>query len=154
MDAMPEGGTLIFRIGQEDSMIRVELSDTGTGIPLEIREKILQPFFTYGKKHGTGLGLAIARTIVEDHGASRSSRKPGREPPCGSFFRSGRQLERKASQSQTATDQRRLPVLGLGREILIFFLPVRIFPGAEGNRPESLAALKNGSGTWRNWQTR
>lgn len=68
MDAMPDGGTFTFRLGREDSMLCVELSDTGTGIPPEIREKVLQPFFTFGKKHGTGLGLAIARKIVEDHG--------------------------------------------------------------------------------------
>jgi signal transduction histidine kinase len=68
MDAMPEGGTFTFRLGREDETLCIELADTGTGISPEIREKVLQPFFTFGKKHGTGLGLAIARKIVEDHG--------------------------------------------------------------------------------------
>jgi signal transduction histidine kinase/CRP-like cAMP-binding protein len=68
MDAMPDGGTFTFRLGSIDGTLRIELADSGTGIPPEIKDKVLQPFFTYGKKHGTGLGLAIARKIVEDHG--------------------------------------------------------------------------------------
>jgi signal transduction histidine kinase len=68
MDAMPEGGTLTFRLGREDSVLRIEFADTGTGIPQEIMDKVMQPFFTFGKKHGTGLGMAITRKIVEDHG--------------------------------------------------------------------------------------
>jgi signal transduction histidine kinase len=68
MDAMAGGGTLIFRLGLLDDMLQVEFVDSGTGIPAEIQDKVMQPFFTFGKKHGTGLGMAIARKIVEDHG--------------------------------------------------------------------------------------
>ena len=68
MDAMADGGTLIFRLRNIEEMLQVEFVDTGTGIPAEIKDKVMQPFFTFGKKHGTGLGMAIARKIVEDHG--------------------------------------------------------------------------------------
>lgn len=48
--------------------IRIIITDSGNGIPLDIREKIMQPFFTtkeVGK--GTGLGLSISRGIIESH---------------------------------------------------------------------------------------
>lgn len=52
----------------KDGMISIRVTDSGTGIPYEIAEKMMQPFFTtkeVGK--GTGLGLSISRGIVEDH---------------------------------------------------------------------------------------
>ena len=67
----------------------IEITDTGTGIPIEIHERIFQPFFTtraVGK--GTGLGLAISRAIVSAMGArSRSGRRPAAARRFGSSFR-------------------------------------------------------------------
>jgi len=47
--------------------VRISVSDTGPGIPLDDMKKIPTPFFST-KANGMGLGLAISRTIVEDHG--------------------------------------------------------------------------------------
>ena len=66
-DAMKDGGTLTIRTEKRDGTLAIEFADTGCGIPDEIRSKILEPFFTYGKRHGTGLGLAIVKKIVDDH---------------------------------------------------------------------------------------
>ena len=66
-DAMKDGGTLTIRTEKLGGMLSIEFTDTGTGIPDEIRSKILEPFFTFGKRHGTGLGLAIVKKIVDDH---------------------------------------------------------------------------------------
>jgi len=43
------------------------ISDTGPGIPADIRERIFEPFVTKGKEGGTGLGLASTKRIVEAH---------------------------------------------------------------------------------------
>jgi signal transduction histidine kinase len=60
------GGTLTVRTSREsDKMVRVEICDTGPGIPDDVREHIFEPFFTtkpFGE--GTGLGLDLAWNIV------------------------------------------------------------------------------------------
>ena len=66
-DAMKDGGTLTIKTEKRDGTLAIDFTDTGCGIPDEIRSKILEPFFTYGKRHGTGLGLAIVKKIVDDH---------------------------------------------------------------------------------------
>lgn len=51
------------------SSIQIQITDSGTGIPPQIVDKLMQPFFTtkeVGK--GTGLGLSISKGIAEDHG--------------------------------------------------------------------------------------
>ena len=67
-DAMPQGGELLIKSKFEpvpDAVV-IRISDTGTGISDEIRDRLFEPFFTT-KKTGTGLGLAIAYGIVERH---------------------------------------------------------------------------------------
>jgi signal transduction histidine kinase len=49
------------------SQVRIEVEDTGMGIPEKYLGKVFDPYFTYGKADGTGLGLALAKKIVEDH---------------------------------------------------------------------------------------
>jgi signal transduction histidine kinase len=70
-DAMSEGGTLSVRTSLEDddSVIKVEIADTGRGIDAEHVESIFEPFFTT-KHGGTGLGLATSRQLIQQHGGS------------------------------------------------------------------------------------
>lgn len=49
----------------------IRITDSGQGIPEELRERIMQPFFTTKEMHqGTGLGLSISKAIAEEHGGS------------------------------------------------------------------------------------
>jgi signal transduction histidine kinase len=57
---------VVVRVGGDDDIARVTVSNYGSGIPLELQEHIFEPFFTT-KARGTGLGLAIARQLVEAH---------------------------------------------------------------------------------------
>ena len=65
-EAMGGAGTIRVSIVASDSTCRVSISDSGPGIPAELRERIFEPFFTT-KHRGTGLGLAIVRRQVELH---------------------------------------------------------------------------------------
>lgn len=90
VQAMPEGGTLtitsrtrnltspklLSRLGENSAMaatpdgrrevVEVDVSDTGMGMPPDIKKQIFDPFFTT-KARGTGLGLAIVHNIIESH---------------------------------------------------------------------------------------
>jgi signal transduction histidine kinase len=66
-DAMPEGGKFIVKTWREDDFFFMQFTDTGKGMPEEVKKKLFEPFVTYGKKHGTGLGMAITKKIVNEH---------------------------------------------------------------------------------------
>lgn len=68
LQAMPPGGVLTVRTGPAPGgNLRVEVADTGAGIPTDELAKIFDPYFTT-KPAGTGLGLAVVHKIVEGHG--------------------------------------------------------------------------------------
>ena len=58
-----------LQIFRQEDMIRIQVTDSGSGIPMIIQEKLMTPFFTtkdVGK--GTGLGLSISKGLIESHG--------------------------------------------------------------------------------------
>ncbi|MCR8642559.1 ATP-binding protein [Paenibacillus sp. N1-5-1-14] len=69
IEAMVEGGTLSIteRVDVQERNVRVEIHDTGPGIPLYVIDKIFDPFFTT-KEEGTGLGLSVCQRIIHDLG--------------------------------------------------------------------------------------
>jgi two-component system NtrC family sensor kinase len=66
-DAMPEGGKLVIETKLENGNVIIKFSDTGVGIPDDIKDKIFEPFFTTKGSKGTGLGLSISRWIIRKH---------------------------------------------------------------------------------------
>ena len=67
-DAMPGGGTFTVATRQNEEQVELRFSDTGPGVPEELRDRVFEPFLTHGKREGAGLGLSIASRIVEEHG--------------------------------------------------------------------------------------
>ncbi len=98
-DAMPQGGKLTLRVrnfvadalfasrnpeAKPAAYVLFEVTDTGHGIPSEIRDRIFEPFFTtkeLGK--GTGLGLSTTLSIIKSHGGFITVES---EPEKGSSF--------------------------------------------------------------------
>lgn len=66
LQAMPEGGRLEIRASARGRFVDVEFTDTGGGIPDDVRNKIFDPLFTT-KAKGVGLGLSVCKTIIERH---------------------------------------------------------------------------------------
>jgi two-component system NtrC family sensor kinase len=69
IDAMKDGGQLRVKTEQDNSTVRVLVSDTGIGMSPQYLKHLFRPFFStkeFGK--GTGLGLAICKEIVKSHG--------------------------------------------------------------------------------------
>lgn len=81
IDAMNEKGILEINTSHFKDSIKVEISDTGAGIPDDLQSRIFEPFFTTkGVGKGTGLGLDVVRRIVENrhHGAISLKSQPGK----------------------------------------------------------------------------
>ena len=69
--AMKDGGELTIKAYEEGGSVKVEIADTGSGIPEEDIDKIFDPFFTTKEPgKGTGLGLAVSQTIIKNNGGA------------------------------------------------------------------------------------
>jgi signal transduction histidine kinase len=78
MQAMPEGGELRFESSIAEDLAEIRISDTGAGIPPQLREKIFNLYFTT-KKEGSGIGLAMTFRIVQLHdGTIDFTSEPGK----------------------------------------------------------------------------
>ena len=53
----------------ENGLILVKISDSGPGVPLNLRDKVFDPFYTT-KTESTGIGLSLCHRIIADHGGS------------------------------------------------------------------------------------
>lgn len=67
IEAMDQGGTMRLHAYTANNWIQIDVSDTGTGIPYYLMDKIFDAFFTT-KENKTGLGLSICQRILADHG--------------------------------------------------------------------------------------
>jgi two-component system, NtrC family, sensor kinase len=68
IQAMSAGGTLTLRTLEENGQVRLDIQDTGCGIPAENMSKLFTPFFTTKKEvKGVGLGLAVSYGIIQRH---------------------------------------------------------------------------------------
>lgn len=67
VDAMPEGGAVTIRTSEEDDCVQIAITDTGTGMEEETRQKVFEPFFTSKDRRGAGLGLSVCWGILQRH---------------------------------------------------------------------------------------
>ncbi|WP_161993826.1 PAS domain-containing sensor histidine kinase [Muricoccus nepalensis] len=135
-DAMPGGGVLTFAAGTDiverdgsgtaggrpvpatllaGCYVRLSVSDTGTGLPLDVLARATEPFFTTkGEGKGTGLGLAMARGFAEQSGgALHIESVPGRGTTVSLWFPCAGQagaspLENTDDAAVEAVQQRRV----------------------------------------------
>lgn len=73
VEAMPDGGTLTIKTGYEEhrDQVRIDVIDTGVGIPQEVISQIFEPFYTTKERDkGVGLGLSVVYGIIKEHRGS------------------------------------------------------------------------------------
>ncbi len=91
-DAMLNGGTLRLRVRpvtdwrHHEPGVRVTISDTGHGMPPDVRRRIYEPFYTTKGETGTGLGLWVSAGIVEKHRGSMHVRSRTELARSGTTF--------------------------------------------------------------------
>ena len=75
------GGRVAVEVVREGQRARLEVRDTGPGIPKADRERIFEMFYTT-RPQGTGLGLFLARTAVEQNGGTLAAVEPAGPGAC------------------------------------------------------------------------
>jgi len=60
--------TVVLTLLENENAVRIEISDSGPGVPEAIRQKIFLPFVSEGRESGVGLGLTLAQQIAQEHG--------------------------------------------------------------------------------------
>jgi signal transduction histidine kinase/ActR/RegA family two-component response regulator len=70
LDAMPAGGEIRMSAQETNERVILTVTDTGTGMPPEVKSRLFDPFFTTKGKAGTGMGLAVSFGIVRRHNGS------------------------------------------------------------------------------------
>lgn len=70
VDAMPRGGTITLATRALDDCVRLEITDTGTGMTEDTQRRCLEPFYTTKGEKGSGLGLAMSYGIIRRHGGN------------------------------------------------------------------------------------
>lgn len=122
-DAMPGGGALTLQASNVADpgpssvpSVLLEVTDTGCGIPEDIRDKVFDPFFTTKKVgEGTGLGLSTVQVIVKNHGGSVHFES---EAGKGSTFRVRLPADTDAGAERGA-QARKAPPIGRGELVLV-----------------------------------
>jgi signal transduction histidine kinase len=85
----PRGGSVALTCAEEDDCVRIDVSDTGAGIPASYLPHIFEDYFRVRRQEfipGAGLGLSTARRIVEAHGGKIWVESPYRPDQPGSRF--------------------------------------------------------------------
>jgi signal transduction histidine kinase len=75
----PTHGRIEINLRATSNGVEIRISDDGRGIPDSIRDRLFQPFVSYGKENGTGLGLTVVQKIVQDHGGDVTVEKTSGE---------------------------------------------------------------------------
>jgi signal transduction histidine kinase len=63
-----ESGKIDIELKRKGESLEIRIEDNGPGIAEPVRDRLFEPFVSYGKENGTGMGLTVVQKIVQDHG--------------------------------------------------------------------------------------
>jgi len=68
-EAVPrESGKIEIDLRRKGESLEIRIEDNGPGIAEAVRDRLFEPFVSYGKENGTGMGLTVVQKILQDHG--------------------------------------------------------------------------------------
>ncbi|WP_018149823.1 PAS-domain containing protein [Leeia oryzae] len=110
-DAMGQVGklTLETHVLNDQGMIRLDVVDTGTGIPESIRDRVFEPFFTTKAGSGSGLGLSIIYGFIKQSGGDIQLHSQTGQGTCFSLLLPWYQEERPAQQGSAVPTPHEVP---------------------------------------------
>jgi signal transduction histidine kinase len=68
----PQTGEIEVNVQRNGAGLEIRVQDNGPGIAEVVRERLFEPFISYGKENGTGMGLTVVQKILQDHGGDIS----------------------------------------------------------------------------------
>jgi signal transduction histidine kinase len=81
IEAIDHDGVITVRLLSEGARVRLDIEDSGPGIPQEVRGQLFTPFFTT-KPNGQGIGLTLVQEILANHGLDFALESPPGGPTC------------------------------------------------------------------------
>jgi two-component system NtrC family sensor kinase len=117
----PKRVTLSTRHDAASGRVRLEVSDTGPGIPPDVLSRVFEPFFTTKPAgEGTGLGLPLCKGVIESHGGTLAVES---ELGKGAFFRVELPLpKREPEAGAPATSHEAATASGVGRRLSVLIV--------------------------------
>jgi signal transduction histidine kinase len=79
-----ESGKIDIVLKRKGENLEIRIEDNGPGIAEVVRDRLFEPFVSYGKENGTGMGLTVVQKILQDHGGDVAVE---RTSPSGTIFR-------------------------------------------------------------------
>jgi signal transduction histidine kinase len=64
----PQAGKIDIGLRRVGDTLEIRIADNGPGVAEAIRDRLFEPFVSYGKENGTGMGLTVVQKILQDHG--------------------------------------------------------------------------------------
>ena len=139
VDAMPSGGTITVSTRGDGPNVRIEVSDTGTGMSEEAVARCLEPFFSTKGDHGTGLGLAVVYGIIQRHGGTiEITSEIGKGTTFSLVLPATDQKAEVSSVGEVAQVNRTLSVLVVDDQEIICEL-IAAHLSADGHRPVTIS---------------
>ncbi len=92
-------GKIDIGLRRKGEELEIRIEDNGPGIADAVRDRLFEPFVSYGKENGTGLGLTVVQKILQDHGGDIAVEKTS---ASGTTFRVNIPLNSSAENALTA----------------------------------------------------
>ena len=111
--------TVAVTLSEDEEKLRIDICDSGRGVPASIRDTLFQPFVSANKENGTGLGLTLAQYVAQEHGGEvkLQGSSPGKTVFSILLYKKALQSLRRLPSESAANGDGRDPIGAAGGNI-------------------------------------